>query len=210
MNIVMMGVQGCGKGTLSKLLSRDLSIPHVSVGDLFRANISQRTELGRKAKEYADKGLLVPDPIVIDMVKDRLGQPDTAAGFILDGFPRNRVQLDAMEHLRPIDHAVLLELDDEVATKRLAGRSECRKCGIIYGLDRQPCKAGVCDQCGSTLEVRADDRDADAVRKRVSLYHREIDGLVVYYESKKVLRRIPADASIEVVFGRLKSAVNSP
>ncbi|GAG29156.1 unnamed protein product, partial [marine sediment metagenome] len=152
MNIVMMGVQGSGKGTQSKLLAEKLSLPHISTGDLFRANISQSTEFGRKAKKYTDSGQLVPDTVVIDMVADRLGRDDAASGFILDGFPRSAVQLAALEYLAPVERAVMLELDDATAIARLGGRSECAACGILYGANRQPKKPGACDHCGQPLK----------------------------------------------------------
>jgi len=207
MNIVMMGVQGSGKGTQSKMLSEHLKLPHISVGDLFRHNIAQGTDLGRKAKEHIDRGDLVPDPIVIDMVRDRLDAPDARPGFLLDGFPRNGVQLAALEFLKPVDHAVLLELDEDTAISRLAGRSECRKCGILYGANRKPREKGACDQCGGPLAVRDDDKDADAVRRRLEVYQQEIGAMLTYYEWKGVLRRVDAAGDPQSVFEAVAAVV---
>jgi adenylate kinase len=207
MNIVMMGVQGSGKGTQSKMLSERLNLPHVSTGDLFRANIGANTELGQKAKKYADAGELVPDAIVIDMVKDRIAQDDASDGVLLDGFPRSAVQLAACELICPIDHAVLLELDDATAIERLTRRSECPKCGILYGANRKPSETGKCDECGGELKERSDDRDVDAVKTRLDAYHREIGTMIEYYEWKGVLRRVDADQSVQQVLEDVLSGI---
>ncbi|MHC4742622.1 MAG: adenylate kinase family protein [Planctomycetota bacterium] len=208
MNIVMMGIQGSGKGTQAKLLAEHLGCPHISTGDVFRENISGGTDLGKKVRQYTDKGELVPDGIVIDMVRSRLEKPDTEKGFILDGFPRNGVQLAALEYFRAIDRAFLLELDDETAIKRLAGRIECRKCNIIYGANRKPKKHGFCDECDGPLTERTDDKDVEAVEKRLSLYHFEIRVLLGYYEWKGALRRIDASADVETVHKFLMEAID--
>lgn len=200
MNIVIMGVQGSGKGTQSKKLSRELNTPHISVGDLFRANVNEGSELGSKAKQYMDKGELVPDDIVIDMVKDRLDEDDAAEGFLLDGFPRNGVQMAALEYLRPVDHVIFLELDDDTAVKRLASRLECTNCNIIYGANKPPKNDEVCDKCGQPLKKRSDDQKVEAVRKRLALYHQETKNLVKYYKWKKVLIPVDASKSVDVVF----------
>jgi len=207
MNIVMMGVQGSGKGTQSKLLAEKLALPHVSTGDLFRDNLSRGTELGKRAKEFMDKGELVTDELVCDMVKDRLGQPDAANGCILDGFPRSSFQVAALETMKPSEHVVLLELDDETALARLGGRSECPKCQIIYGANRRPAKAGVCDECGGPLKVRTDDQDTDAIRKRIEMYHQEIDSLVRFYDWKGVLHRVDAGGTVEEVQAAVLAAL---
>jgi len=207
MRIVMMGVQGSGKGTQSKLLAEKLSLPHISTGDLFRANISRDTELGRKAKSYTDAGQLVPDAVVIDMVAARLKQDDAKAGYILDGFPRSAVQLAALEYLAPVERAVLLELDDATAISRLGGRSECTACGILYGANRPPARAGVCDKCGKALKERADDKDAEAIKRRLAAYHAEIATMVSYYDWKAVLRRVDASPSVQEVLQAVLAAV---
>ncbi len=199
MNIVMMGVQGSGKGTQSKLVAAKLGLPHVSTGDLFRDNLSRGTELGKRAKEFMDKGELVTDELVCDMVSDRLSQPDAAGGVILDGFPRSAFQLAALEIIKPVEHTVLLELDDDTALARLGGRSECGACRIIYGANRTPKAAGACDECGGPLKVRSDDQDTEAIKKRIEMYHSEIDLLVRFYDWKGVLRRVDAAGTVEEV-----------
>jgi adenylate kinase len=210
MNIVMMGVQGSGKGTQSKMLAEHLKLPHISTGDLFRANLSQGTELGKRAKAFMDRGELVPDTIVIDMVKDRLTHADVCSkkgGYILDGFPRNGVQLAALEFIRPVEHAVLLDLDDATAIKRLTGRSECSKCAIIYGANRPPKAKGLCDKCGGPLKERSDDKDVQAVKTRLAVYHQEIDVMVSYYDWKKVLRRVEASGTVDEIFRKIVGSV---
>ncbi|MFB3891264.1 MAG: adenylate kinase family protein [Phycisphaerae bacterium] len=208
MNIVMMGVQGSGKGTQSKMIAEHLKLPHISTGDLFRANLSQGTDLGRKAKAFMDRGELVPDTIVIDMVQDRLTHADAKSGYILDGFPRNGVQLAALEFIRPVEHAVLLDLDDATAIKRLTGRSECPKCAIIYGAANRPPKIkGKCDKCGGPLKERGDDKDVQAVKTRLAVYHQEIGVMVSYYEWKKVLRRIDAAGTVDEIFGKIVASL---
>lgn len=206
MKIVMMGVQGSGKGTQSKMLAEKLSVPHISTGDLFRANIAKGTELGKKAMEYTDSGRLVPDSVVIDMVADRLKQDDAADGFILDGFPRSAVQLAAIEYLNPIDRVVLLELDDDTAIARLGGRSECPACGILYGANRRPKTQGKCDQCGGDLKERSDDKDAEAIKSRLAAYHNEVQTMLDYYQWKGALRRLDAAGTVDEVFQAVLSA----
>ncbi|MCD6385335.1 nucleoside monophosphate kinase [Candidatus Sumerlaeota bacterium] len=203
MNIVMMGIQGSGKGTQSKLLSRHLDIPHISVGELFRDHINRGTELGKKAEQYVNKGELVPDHIVIDMVLSALGSPDARAGFVLDGFPRNKVQLTAMEESRPAEYAILLELDEQTALRRLAHRLECPKCHIIYGKNIPPRREGICDVCGSPLVQRDDDQEVDAIKRRMNLFHQESKEIIQYYERKGVLKRIDASLSESEVFQQI-------
>ena len=156
-----------------------------------------------------DRGELVPDAVVSDMVRQRLDEPDAAAGFILDGFPRSSFQLAALEGLRPPGHVVLLELDDDTAVQRLGGRSECRKCGILYGANRPPKTAGLCDECGGPLTVRGDDQDVEAIRTRIAAYHQEVDALVAYYEWKRVLRRVDAGGTVEEVLQGVLTAVGA-
>ena len=205
MKIVMMGVQGSGKGTQSKMLAEKLNLPHISTGDLFRANVREGTELGKKAQQYTDSGQLVPDAVVIDMVGDRIKQDDAADGFIMDGFPRSAVQLAAMEYLSSIDRAILLDLDDATAIERLSGRSECTKCGILYGANRRPTQAGICDKCGEALKERSDDKDA-AIKQRLDAYHSEVQTMVDYYKWRGVLRQIDGAGTVEQVFEKVLAA----
>ena len=209
MVIVMMGMQGSGKGTQSKMLAERLGLPHISTGDIFRANIGQGTELGQKAKAYTDKGELVPDSITIDMVRDRLGEADCEGGCILDGFPRNAVQLAALEFFRPADHCVLLELDEATAIARLGQRSECPKCGILYGANKKPKTEGLCDECGGPLKIRSDDTDVAAIRTRLENFAREIDVMVQYYDWKGCLRRVNGCQTVEEVFADVLKAIGA-
>ncbi|HOE64575.1 MAG TPA: nucleoside monophosphate kinase [Candidatus Sumerlaeota bacterium] len=207
MNIVMIGVQGAGKGTQSKMLSEKLGIPHISTGDIFRDNIKNQTPLGKEARKYIDRGALVPDAVVINMALSRINQPDAQKGYILDGFPRNGVQLAALEFAKPVDRAILLELDDATAIQRLNSRTICDTCGAIYGANRSPKISGVCDECGSALVERKDDKDATAIQKRLNLYHQEIDILVRYYEWKSVLRRILTNGNVDEIFALCLKAI---
>ena len=207
MNIVMIGVQGAGKGTQSKMLSEKLGIPHISTGDIFRDNIKNQTPLGKEARKYIDHGALVPDAVVINMALSRINQPDAQKGYILDGFPRNGVQLAALEFVKPVDRAILLELDDATAIQRLNSRTLCGTCGAIYGANRSPKISDVCDECGSALVERKDDKDAAAIQKRLNLYHQEIDTLVRYYEWKSVLRRILTNGNVDEIFALCLKAI---
>ncbi|OQB20098.1 MAG: Adenylate kinase [candidate division BRC1 bacterium ADurb.Bin183] len=207
MNIVMIGVQGAGKGTQSKMLSEKLGIPHISTGDIFRDNIKNQTPLGKEARKYIDHGALVPDAVVINMALSRINQPDAQKGYILDGFPRNGVQLAALEFVKPVDRAILLELDDATAIQRLNSRTLCDTCGAIYGANRSPKISDVCDECGSALVERKDDKDAAAIQKRLNLYHQEIDTLVRYYEWKSVLRRILTNGNVDEIFALCLKAI---
>ncbi len=200
MNIVMMGVQGSGKGTQAKMLSAHLGLPHISVGDIFRANIAQGTELGKRAQTYTDKGLLVPDEVVMDMMADRLKQADVAGGLLLDGFPRNAVQMACLEFVRPPEHVIYLDLDDVTAILRLSGRSECGKCQIIYGQNRPAKTKGVCDICGGPLKERTDDRDTEAIQQRLQAFHESVKEMLSYYSWKGVLRNIDAANDVGSVF----------
>jgi len=207
MNIVMIGVQGSGKGTQSKMLAEKLGIPHISTGDIFRDNIKNQTPLGKEARKYIDRGALVPDAVVINMALSRINHPDAQKGYILDGFPRNGVQLAALEFVKPVDRALLLELDDATAIQRLNSRTLCDTCGAIYGANRSPKISGVCDECGSALVERKDDKDAAAIQKRLNLYHQEIDILVRYYEWKSVLRRILTNGNVDEIFALCLKAI---
>lgn len=207
MKIVIMGVQGSGKGTQAKLLSKELNLPHISTGDLFRENIGAGTELGKQARQYADRGELVPDELVIDMLTERLKQDDAKEGFLLDGFPRSAVQLAALEYIAPIEKTILLGLDDETAIKRLGNRTECRKCGILYGANRSPNSPGMCDECGGVLTERTDDKDIDAIKRRLAAYHSEIDTMVRYYRWKGVLWEVDAAGTVEEVLKTILAGI---
>jgi len=211
--IVMMGAPGAGKGTQARLLCEALGIPQVSSGDIFRENLKNQTPLGLLARQYMDKGALVPDDVTINMVMDRLAQPDCAAGAVLDGFPRTLAQAAALDAaLRERDLRVrlapVLEVSDEAVINRLAGRRVCRNCQAMYHLEFNP-PAGDptrCDKCGGELYRRADD-DPETVRNRLFVYYKQTAPLVGYYFAHGVLKPVDGDRPIEVVQADLRAAV---
>ncbi len=216
MRLILLGPPGSGKGTQGVRLAERLGVPQISTGDLFRKNLAESTELGRKAQEYMSKGQLVPDKLVLDMVDDRLKQGDTAKGFILDGFPRTIPQADGLgtmleAHGTKIDHVVLIDLDDEEIVGRLSARRTCSKCGAIYHLIASPPKKeNVCDKCGSvgTLEQREDDVP-ETIRKRLVVYHDQTQPLVDYYSKAGLLRTVDGAQSPTKVAQDIVRAVDA-
>lgn len=213
MRIVLVGPPGAGKGTQAALLAQTLSVPHISTGDLFRANISQGTELGQKAQEYMRAGELVPDEVTIGMAKDRMGQADAEDGFLLDGFPRNLAQAEALDViLRDADLELDAVLDLEVAedeiVKRIAGRRMCRKdSSHIFHVEYSPPKEpGVCEICGGELYQREDDHE-DTVRKRLEVYHSETEPIIDYYKAQGLVTTISALGAVTEVTSRALSAL---
>lgn len=213
MRIVLVGPPGAGKGTQAHLLAKSLSIPHVSTGDLFRANISQGTPLGLQAKGFMDAGKLVPDEVTIGMAKDRLEQPDAAKGFLLDGFPRNLAQAEALDGILPewgvaLDAVLDLEVPEDEIVKRIAGRRLCRKDGShVFHVDYNPPAApGVCDECGGELYQRSDDTE-EAVRVRLEVYHTETEPIIKFYEEQGLVSTIPALGRVDEVTQRLLDAL---
>jgi len=207
LRLVFIGPPGIGKGTYASILSRKYGIPHISTGDIFREEIAKGTELGRKVKEYVEKGLLVPDEIVIEVVKQRLSQPDCQKGFILDGFPRTLKQAEALDQITTIDAAVLFEAPVEVIIERVSGRLVCPKCGAIYHVKwRPPKKPGICDVCGSQLVRREDDRP-EVVRRRYEIYKQTFEPIIDYYRRKGILIEINAAREAEEVVADLERAL---
>ena len=213
MRIVLVGPPGAGKGTQAALLAANLSVPHISTGDLFRANISQGTELGRRAKEFMDAGQLVPDEVTVGMAKDRMEQPDAASGFLLDGFPRNIAQAEALDEIlqereEKLDAVLDLEVPEEEVVKRIAGRRICRKdSSHVYHVEyAQPESEGVCDICGGELYQRDDDRE-ETVRKRLAVYHSETEPIIDHYRQQEVVTTISALGSVEEVTERAMRAL---
>jgi adenylate kinase len=213
MRIVLVGPPGAGKGTQAQYLAKNLSIPHIATGDLFRANISQGTPLGKQAQEYMNAGHLVPDEVTIGMAQDRLEQPDAAAGFLLDGFPRNINQAGALDEFLSergvtLDGILDLEVPEEEVVKRIAGRRICRKDTThVYHVDYSPPKAeGVCDKCGGELYLRSDDSEA-TVRRRLEVYHTETEPIIDYYKSQDLLVTISALGAVEEVTQRAMDAL---
>lgn len=195
MKIIMLGAPGAGKGTHAKKISERYGIPHISTGDIFRANIKGGTELGKKAKSYMDQGLLVPDELVMDLVVDRLQQDDCKKGYVLDGFPRTIAQAEGLKKAlaeigQKLDYALDIEVPDEVIVERMKGRRACVGCGATYHVVNVPPKAeGICDVCGKELVLRDDDKP-ETVKKRLSVYHEQTEPLVRYYAGTGILKEI--------------------
>jgi adenylate kinase len=202
MKIVLLGPPGAGKGTQAKQISNNYNIPHISTGDMFRKNISEKTALGIKAKEYMDRGLLVPDELTIEIVKDRLGNEDCKNGFLLDGFPRTVKQAEALDLFltEEIDTALLIKVPRDSILERMTGRRVCPKCGATYHIKFNPAKVeNKCDVCGSELIQRKDD-SVETVEERLDVYHRQTEPLVEYYKSKNVLGTVDGTKHIDDVF----------
>ncbi len=213
MRIVLVGPPGAGKGTQAAFLAKNLLIPHISTGDLFRANISKQTELGKLAKSYMDAGNLVPDEVTIAMAKDRMEQPDAANGFLLDGFPRNVSQAEALDEMLKVESmkldAVLdLEVPEDEVVKRIAGRRICRNDSAhVFHVTYQPPKAGgVCDVCGGELYQRDDDSE-ETVRKRLEVYHTQTEPIIDYYKAQGLVVTISALGKVEDVTGKAMAAL---
>ena len=213
MKIVMLGAPGAGKGTQAVNIAKEFNIPHISTGDIFRANIKNQTELGMKAKSYMDKGALVPDDITIGMLLDRIVDNDCRNGFVLDGFPRTIPQAESLKAALSlqdtrIDHAVDIEVPDEVITKRMGGRRSCPKCGGTYHIVfNPPKKEGICDNCGSELVQRADDKP-ETVLERLKTYHEQTQPLIDFYKNEGVLSVVDGtkkpDEVLADILGALK------
>lgn len=208
MKIVMLGAPGAGKGTQAKQIADKYQVPHISTGDIFRANIKEGTSLGKKAKEYMDQGLLVPDELVIDLVVDRLAQEDCKSGYVLDGFPRTIPQAEsldkALENLgSKLDYAIDVDVPDEVIISRMSGRRACLSCGATYHIvNLPPKKEGVCDKCGKELVLREDDKP-ETVEKRLDVYHEQTQPLIDYYQNKNILKKVDGTQDMQVVFNAI-------
>ena len=205
MKIIMLGAPGARKGTQDKMLAEKCGIPHISTGDIFRANIKNGTELGAKAKEYMDKGLLVPDELVCDLVVDRIQQADCEKGYILDGFPRTIPQAEALEAAlnaieQKLDYAIDIDVPDENIINRMSGRRACVGCGATYHVLFNPTKVeGKCDVCGESLILRDDDKP-ETVKKRLDVYHTQTQPLIDFYSARKVLVEVDGTQSMDKVF----------
>ena len=205
MKIIMLGAPGAGKGTQAKMIAEKCGIPHISTGDIFRANIKNGTELGAKAKEYMDKGLLVPDELVCDLVVDRIQQADCEKGYILDGFPRTIPQAEALENAlnaieQKLDYAIDIDVPDENIINRMSGRRACVGCGATYHVLFNPTKVeGKCDVCGESLILRDDDKP-ETIKKRLDVYHTQTQPLIDFYTERKVLVEVDGTQSMDKVF----------
>ena len=201
MKIIMLGAPGAGKGTQAKKIAEKYSIPHISTGDIFRANIKNGTELGQKAKTYMDQGLLVPDELVVDLVVDRVNQDDCVNGYVLDGFPRTIPQAEALDKAlkglgQKIDYAINVEVPDENIVNRMSGRRACVDCGATYH------KEGICDKCGGGLILRDDDKP-ETVLKRLGVYHEQTQPLIDYYTEAGILKEVDGTIDINDVFAEI-------
>ena len=205
MKIIMLGAPGAGKGTQAKKIAEKYSIPHISTGDIFRANIKEGTELGKKAKEYMDKGALVPDELVCDLVVDRISQEDAKNGYVLDGFPRTIPQAEALDAAltkigEKIDYAIDVDVPDDNIINRMSGRRACVACGGTYHIEFNPTKVeGVCDACGGQLILRDDDQP-ETVKNRLKVYHEQTQPLIEYYTKKDILKSVDGTQDMSKVF----------
>ena len=205
MKIIMLGAPGAGKGTQAKQIAAKYEIPHISTGDIFRANIKNGTELGKKAKEYMDQGMLVPDELTCDLVMDRIAQDDCERGFVLDGFPRTIPQAEALSNAltkigQSMDYAIDVDVPDENIVNRMSGRRACLNCGATYHIVFNPTKTeGVCDTCGNETVLRDDDKP-ETVQKRLSVYHDQTQPLIDYYKKQNILKSVDGTKPMNEVF----------
>ena len=208
MKLILLGAPGAGKGTQAEILSHKLGIPTISTGNILRAAIKNGTPVGLKAKSYVESGALVPDDVIIDIVAERLAEPDCKGGYILDGMPRTIPQAEALETAGvAIDCALSIEIADEVIVERMSGRRTCTNCGATYHVVSAPPKAeGVCDNCGSALTIRKDDAP-ETVKSRLEVYHRETEPLKAFYEARGKLKSVDNQPSIEATTAEIEKAL---
>lgn len=208
MNLILLGAPGAGKGTQAKRIVEKYGIPHIATGDILREAVAKGTELGKKAKEYMDRGELVPDEIVIGIVKERLQQPDCEKGFLLDGFPRTLKQAEALDDMlnelgKKIDSVIYIDVPEEEVVKRIVNRRTCRNCGAVYHLIYAPPKEpNKCDKCGGELYQRDDDKE-ETVRQRFKVYMENTAPLIEYYEKKGILHKVDGTKNIDEVFQQI-------
>ena len=208
MKIIMLGAPGAGKGTQAKMIASKYEVPHISTGDIFRANIKNGTELGMEAKKYMDQGLLVPDELTVRILLDRVAQADCANGYVLDGFPRTipqaKVLDEALSNLGDkIDYAINVDVPDENIIRRMSGRRACLTCGATYHIEHvPPKKEGICDTCGAELVLRDDDK-AETVKNRLDVYHKQTQPLIDFYSEKGVLKSVDGTVPMEEVFAAI-------
>ena len=213
MKIVMLGAPGAGKGTQAVSIAESYHIPHVSTGDIFRANIKSGTELGKKAKSYMDQGLLVPDDVTIGMLLDRISEPDCKDGYVLDGFPRTIPQAQSLKEAlsargEKLDDAIDIEVPDKAIMDRMSGRRTCPQCGSSYHIVyTPPKKEGVCDRCGAALVQRDDDKP-ETVKKRLDTYHAQTQPLIDFYKAEGILHAVDGTKKPEEVFKAIVEALN--
>ena len=205
MKIVMLGAPGAGKGTQAERIADKYGIPHISTGDIFRANLKAGTELGMKAKEYMDQGLLVPDSLTVDLLMDRIAKDDCKNGYVLDGFPRTIPQAEALKEAltkkgEKLDYAIDVAVPDENIISRMSGRRACVSCGATYHVVyAAPAKEGICDKCGAKLILRDDDKP-ETVKNRLVIYHEQTQPLIDYYKADGILKTVDGTKDLEAVF----------
>lgn len=208
MKIIMLGAPGAGKGTQAKMIADKYGVPHISTGDIFRANIKNGTELGMEAKKYMDQGLLVPDELTVRILLDRVAQDDCKNGYVLDGFPRTIPQAEVLDsELTKLgdhfDYAINVDVPDENIVKRMSGRRACLTCGATYHIEHvPPKKEGICDVCGSELVLRDDDKP-ETVKNRLNVYHEQTQPLIDFYTEKGVLKTVDGTVPMEEVFAAI-------
>ena len=213
MRIVIFGPQGAGKGTQSARIAEKYGIPAISTGEIFRWAIKGQTALGQKVSQYVDAGRLVPDELTIGVVKDRLAADDAKEGFLLDGFPRNVDQADALNEIveasggGSLDAALVIEVPEEVSLRRLLGRRVCTQCGRNYSVDSPPNSNWTCDVCGGEVVGRSDDNGEETVRERLKLYHEQTEPMKDYFEERGILRTVDGQGTPDEVFDRIVAAL---
>jgi adenylate kinase len=213
MRIVIFGPQGAGKGTQSQRIAEKYGIPAISTGEIFRWAIKGKTSLGQKVSEYVDSGRLVPDELTIGVVRERLQADDARDGFLLDGFPRNVLQADALNEIVceaqgvPLDAALVIEVPEEVSVRRLLGRRVCSKCGRNYHVDSPPSNNWTCDVCGGEVVGRSDDNGEDTIRERLKLYHEQTEPMKEYFAERGILRQVDGVGTPDEVFDRIVAAL---
>ncbi len=200
MNIILLGAQGSGKGTQAKYMSEKYCIPHISTGDILREAAEKKTELGLKAKGFMEKGALVPDKIIMGIIKERISMPDCGQGFILDGFPRTLEQAKALDDITEIDFVLELKIPDEISVERLSKRRVCEKCQAPYGFEAKLPEQ--CKKCGGKLIQRSDDKP-EAIMKRLAVYHDETEPLLEYYKPREIVHAIDGTKSVSEVFAEI-------
>ena len=205
MRLILLGPPGAGKGTQADKIAKEYNIPHISTGDIFRANIKNETELGLKAKQYIDNGELVPDSVVVAIVEDRIKQDDTENGFLLDGFPRTENQALALDDVLKeigisLDAVININVDSQILVSRITGRRICKECGATYHIEfNPPAEKGVCDLCGGELYQRSDDNE-DTVQNRIDVYNKQTAPLIEYYSNQDLIKTIDGEQAIDKVF----------
>ena len=214
MKIIMLGAPGAGKGTQAKMIADKYGVPHISTGDIFRANIKNGTELGMEAKQYMDKGLLVPDELTVKILLDRVAQEDCKNGYVLDGFPRTIPQAEVLDRALTelgdkIDYAIDVDVPDENIVKRMSGRRACLACGATFHIEHVPPKQeGVCDRCGKELVLRDDDKP-ETVQNRLKVYHDQTQPLIEFYSGKGILRTVDGTKPMQEVFDSITAVLGA-